>query len=372
MDLMACIRRLAADDLDLSRVRVALDRLLRRAVGYDLAAISTVDPSTLLWTSCFVSGIDSEGSAAREDVIFEGEFRGSDVNGYAHLANAPVPVAGLHSATGGDITVAERYEPLLRGLGVCDEARVMLRARTGCWGSLTLYRTRPSPPFSQADLDVLADIVTPVADLLRLTLLRTALAASGGLPAPPGLLLVGPAGETVTMTDDARVWLEILDDRERLPSVVRAVAAAVRTGNGLARAALPSRDGRWVVLHGSAAGDRIAVIVEGARPAVISEVITQAYGLTAREREITELAAQGRSTRQMATRLGISPFTVQDHLKAVYTKAGVNSRGELVAALYNEHYAPRSAAGARPSPYGWYLDDTADSRGGAPSSCLSR
>jgi hypothetical protein len=37
-------------------LKKALDRLLRMAVGYDVAALSTVDPATNLWTSCFVSG----------------------------------------------------------------------------------------------------------------------------------------------------------------------------------------------------------------------------------------------------------------------------------------------------------------------------
>jgi DNA-binding CsgD family transcriptional regulator len=82
-----------------------------------------------------------------------------------------------------------------------------------------------------------------------------------------------------------------------------------------------------------------------------------AYGLTPREREITALAAQGRSTKQIASALGISPFTVQDHLKAVFGKVGVQSRAELVAALYVRHYEPRRAAGSTPGPYGWYLDD---------------
>ncbi|WP_194293463.1 response regulator transcription factor [Actinomadura macrotermitis] len=355
MDLPAQVRRLAAEDLGLTEVRVRLDRLLRAAVGYDMAAVSTLDPSTLLWTSCFVSGADAAGAADRERVLFDIEFRGTDVNGYRELAAAPVPVAGLHAATGGRISRAERHRELLHDLGVSDEARVMLRTRTGCWGSLTLYRTEPSPPFSPAELALLAEISGPAADLFRLTLLRAALAAPGDLTGPPGLLLVGPSGQTRTVTDDARRWLATLDDRDRLPSAVRAVAAAVRGGDGLARAALPARDGRWVVLHGSAAGDQTAVIVEGARPAVIGEVITRAYGLTPREREITELAAQGRTTRQMAARLGLSPFTVQDHLKATYAKIGVRSRAELVAALYTRHYSPRAAG--RPSPYGWYLDD---------------
>jgi hypothetical protein len=67
------------------------------------------------------------------------------------------------------------------------------------------------------------------------------------------------------------------------------------------------------------------------------------------------LAAQGRSTKQIALSLDIPPFTVQDHLKAVFAKVGVESRAELVATLYVRHYEPHR--GYTPSPYGWYLDD---------------
>jgi DNA-binding CsgD family transcriptional regulator len=34
----------------------------------------------------------------------------------------------------------------------------------------------------------------------------------------------------------------------------------------------------------------------------------------------------------------LSPFTVQGHLKAIFDKLGVSSRGELVAALFVDHY----------------------------------
>lgn len=363
MELLDRIHRLAARGDDLSRVRAEIDRLLRRAVGYDMAAVSTVDPATLLWTSCFVSGLDPRGAAERERVLFGLEFQGGDPNGYAELAAAARPVASLHQATGGDLSRARRHRLLLRGLDVVDEARVILRSRDGCWGSLTLYRRAPATPFTEDELALLAALSTPIAELFRLTLLRAALAAPDGLDHPPGMLLVTGSGEVEVTSADARAWLEAIDDRERLPSAVRAVAAAAASGDGLARAALPARDGRWVVLHGSPAsggdgsGDRVAIIIEGARPAVLSEVIAGAYGLTARERQITGLAAQGHSTRQMAGTLGISPFTVQDHLKAVFAKTGVRSRGELVAAIYARHYAPHSAAGRAPGPYGWYLDE---------------
>jgi DNA-binding CsgD family transcriptional regulator len=58
-----------------------------------------------------------------------------------------------------------------------------------------------------------------------------------------------------------------------------------------------------------------------------------AASLTRREREVAELAARGRTSREIAEALSVSLRTVHSHLDHAYTKLGITSRRELPAAL---------------------------------------
>ncbi len=55
--------------------------------------------------------------------------------------------------------------------------------------------------------------------------------------------------------------------------------------------------------------------------------------LTAQERQIAQMLAGGRTTRETAAALFLSPKTVEYHLRHVYTKLDLSSRAELSAAL---------------------------------------
>ena len=61
------------------------------------------------------------------------------------------------------------------------------------------------------------------------------------------------------------------------------------------------------------------------------------YCLTQRETDIVLALCRGFSTKEIAAECAISVHTVRDHLKAIFDKSGVNSRGELVAQLFSNH-----------------------------------
>ena len=53
--------------------------------------------------------------------------------------------------------------------------------------------------------------------------------------------------------------------------------------------------------------------------------------LTPREQEIVATVEQGLSYKLIAERYGVSIATVKNHIRAVYRKLAINSKGELLA-----------------------------------------
>ena len=61
---------------------------------------------------------------------------------------------------------------------------------------------------------------------------------------------------------------------------------------------------------------------------------TDEYGLTSRERDVLALIAEGRTDRQIAEALFISPRTVAMHVSSILTKLGVPNRGGAAAVAH--------------------------------------
>jgi two-component system, NarL family, nitrate/nitrite response regulator NarL len=59
----------------------------------------------------------------------------------------------------------------------------------------------------------------------------------------------------------------------------------------------------------------------------------EAPALTPREQQIAAAIADGRTNRDIATKLGITEQTVKNHLTSIFEKVGVDNRLQLGLAL---------------------------------------
>ncbi len=110
--------------------------------------------------------------------------------------------------------------------------------------------------------------------------------------------------------------------RAVLPTTADALAVGAAVGAAAAGlVALPARDAAALLARG--AGDVRAAPAPRAAPAA-------AGPLSAREREVLALMAEGLANKQIAPRLGISEHTVKAHVAAVFAKLGAGTRAEAV------------------------------------------
>lgn len=321
---------------------------LQRIVPFDAAFCATVDPATLLFTGAVLREIPWEATPR----FLVNEFLEDDVNKFRSLAAAPSPVDWLDRATADDRSASARYREIMAPLGLGDELRAAFRAGGACWGFLCVHREDAPHGFTPAEARLIARLSTHVGEGLRRGLLAAAVETTVDSDGA-GVLVVSEDGSLVATTDVGERWLWELDDGDPghgpLAIAVQALLtrlASNETDKGPAtvpRVRLRSPAGRWVAVHASpmtglCEGRHVAVVIEPAKRAELAPIILLAHGLTSREGQVAQLALQGKTNKRVARDLRISEHTVEDHLKAIFTKVGVSSRGELTAKIFAEHY----------------------------------
>ncbi len=332
------IVRLVHRGLGLPEFADSVTHALNRAVPFEGTCLLTIDPATLLPTR---EVVDNGLPAASVPRLTEIEIREPDVNKFTTLNEAGTAAASLSDATGGELDRSLRQRELRRPSGFGDELRAVLADSLGAYGTLTLLREASSPDFTPADVRFVASLAEPLTEGLRRATMIGDAAESDD---EAGVLVLGPDGTVVMANGAARCWLDELgaDGSGELPPVVHAVAGRTREVGGpaggddddrrdrIARARVRTRAGRWIVVRGSLLGTGaeapVAVLLEVAHPPELAPLIADAYAFTTRERRITELVAQGRSTNEIAGTLHLSAYTVQDHLKSIFEKSGTSSR----------------------------------------------
>lgn len=298
----------------------------------------TVDPESLIVTSHF-----QEGLPAIPAEWLAREYARPDHNAMVEVIRSRTGVGTLHDATGGRPELARKFHEEMQPFGCEQELVFALRARDGTtWGAVGLYREAGQPLFDDRDTAVAAAAGRALAEGTRFAA-RLGQASEPDLDDPPGLVLLDRWYDVVSATPAASRWLDELDgDLDRLPPVVVAAAGAALAG-GEPSARARGASGRWLDVHAAPTrpAGRVAVVLQAANPMHLSELLMAAHGLTRRERDVVRELIAGRSTVQIARRLGITPGTVQQHTSRILARTGTRSRGELVSLVFRSRYLPR-------------------------------
>lgn len=346
----ACHQGLEPDDLARE-----VKRLIGKVIPFSSSCWHPTDPATGL-----ITGGVSDVPASFIARIGEVEYSESDFNSIADLARRLRPVGILSEETHGRPERSARYRDVLRPMGMERELRAVFVSSSVVWGGARLLRQPRTADFTPQEAGFMADVSRLLAEGFRTSLLIRTVVSKREASDGPGVVLFAANGEVEDISPAAARWIDELAHRcpssttvgplpvevEHVAARARAISQAVRSPEfGMARSRVLTKSGCWLALHGTVMGRqspvRTAVIIEPARPAEIAPVILQAYGLTDRERKVTHLVLRGASTTAIADELCISPFTVQDHLKSIFEKMNLKSRGELAGRLFLDQYLPR-------------------------------
>jgi DNA-binding CsgD family transcriptional regulator len=352
------VKRLCCAGLDGPALLGGVIERLRRVVPVEAYCASTKDPA-----SGFITYGMAEELGGGDDIFWSLERLYFDHHeSVRRMMDIHQSVALLSETTGGDLERSTRYVEYLRPLGLAHEMRGAFASGGYLWGSMDLIRGSGSPDFEPREADLLRRIAPHLGNGLKMAALRMQAPVEEGGTDVPGVLTLDYRGRVVQHTPAAERWLRDLEDLapgwrdwEGLPRALHTVFLLLRRALSPERdrdkQSIPSlraraRSGRWLTLYGSlteATPERRAetvIIIEPTKPEELLPFSMTAYGLSPREEEIVKFVVRGLSTARISRTLFISEHTVQNHLRSVFEKVGVRSRGELVKRLFFDNLYP--------------------------------
>jgi DNA-binding CsgD family transcriptional regulator len=310
----------------------AMLRRLERSVGFAEGAVMSFDPDVLLPNAFAVT---TRPTLADALTACRNEQLDADFGKFRDLAAGGSPVIVASRETDHRTRSSPRWLEILDVRGHGHELRAALVDRSGqCWGALNFQR-EPGRPFTDRDIRVVRGGLARDAAAIARSMLARRVPAGDGLE--PGAVWLDADGAIVFASPAAQRWLDLLDARSH-PGFARSLLAglAIRAARGRALAVrVRSGDGRWVraraenITVDGGGTPAVAVVIDAARAGDVLPLAASAYRLTDRELGVVRGVLNGLDTRSVAASLHISEYTVQDHLKSVFTKTGVRSRREL-------------------------------------------
>jgi DNA-binding NarL/FixJ family response regulator len=242
------------------------------------------------------------------------------------------------------------YNEFLRPIGIDHVLAVFVPVQT--FGNevlvLGLHRPADMPPFEHDDARLLeyfrpaiSSVLTNMSLQTAFKCANTAISAMSNGETPIGLVIMDDRFNVVHANHKGLCDLSLMRSGptdDRLKDVIRAVGPNSRrcTSNQSTVLTLGGSGNLTATINRTnipAMGTRL--VITTAQSSIREKILERArtFDFSAREMEVAQLVATGLANENIAHQLGISTRTVENHLRAIYLKADVNSRTQLVARM---------------------------------------
>ena len=341
-EALRSIKRACYAGLDSLTLRQEVGRRAAAIVPAEAYAFMATDPETGLFTHGWGERLPESFVQSYVTNVYPHE-----VGQFIDLAQSGMTVSTENS---------DPFQDVLRADGLEHALHAVLCVESGIYGSWCLFRESASRSFAERETRFMRAIAPHVAQGMQ-SAARTeaAIRHTASVDAvAPGVVVLdsrrrivlrsGPAAEQFADLADVGMLSDMLP--YALVSLLTRLRAAHEQAEGPQSTELRAqgRSGRWYTLRASLAepdtsGESATVVViESAAPRASAPLLSSMYGLTPRERDVLLLAIRGESNKRIASRLGVSVFTVQDHLGHACEKVGVRGRKALLAKLFFDGY----------------------------------
>ncbi|GAB2559303.1 helix-turn-helix transcriptional regulator [Gracilibacillus alcaliphilus] len=317
---------------------------LKQQISFDAYCCTVVNPVTLTTvgaiTECSLEPIHQK--------LLTSEYFEDDVHLYKDLVKDSVKTARLSDTFGKQ--ESRRFTDILKPHQFSDEMRVVLMDKGKCYGFLTLFRKKTGTYFTDKEVLLLDALSSVIGKALRDYFYMEFEESTEAMSTDPGVIIVDQHLSLQSMNEAGKKYITLLQEFERsqnrssIPKPIQAICSKlVAQKEKNLTLFIPVANKMQLVASASflqtdiSKNTAIAITINRASAKEMLEHLMETYALTAREKQVVKACLPGATTKEIANKLNISYYTVQDYFKVIFYKVGVTTRNELVWKLFAKY-----------------------------------
>lgn len=346
------LQKIALTSQDLVSYQKSISLFLKKESLFSSICFHLIDSETLLTRQATT---DKKIQAIHPQLMSY-EYLDESVHTYRQMLKTQTDISILSQLSTPILIKNKKFTNILAPANIADEMRVALIYQDICWGFLTLFKSTDDGFFTKGE----ADLLTYIAPFIAAYLGKSTQFQLTNQPLEnqelASFIMLNKQLELVGYTQSGESWLHRLQGElqlssNQIPIPLQNLATRLFFSKEPSEKLLLSLDdgelvsvvaSRYVTPLDSPKIQQVSITFQ--EPSLSEKINYQMLQkqLTAQEQKVVGYILSGLSNKLIASELAISVYTVQDHIKSIFTKLAISSRNELLPQLIQKNKVKKS------------------------------